>query len=291
MQYARFFLGLFYLVRPLEWSKSLGNMVIAALTAAMIFKVGVGIELFLQGFASLALLWCGLYALNDYTDRQQDALHPIKKDRPIPSGMVKPLHALLFSLLLITVSGFIAAGINSLIVLCWAVMLANQVFYTMKPFNFKKKPVLDLVSGSMVNPVFRFYYGWGLLVPAFNAPIVVLLFILGIQFGGYGLYRMMSKGFEKSMKTKSSVVVFGEKNIKTVFYAALVMGVVSYFIASLTVWKQSYFWMGIVSLFTVPFYYKAIMNPETTDMKKQYLTVYLHYLIFIAGFAMVYLFF
>lgn len=238
--------GLIELGRPLEWSKSLSNMVIGVLTAAMIYGIQPDFFVFLNAFASLALLWSGLYALNDFTDWKQDAEHEVKKDRPVPSGRVKPLTAMVFSLILVIVSGIIAVGINSLVVFSWIAMLLNQFFYTMKPFELKKKPLVDLVSGSLVNPVFRFYYGWLLLVPAFNAPLVVLLFILGIQFGGYGLYRVMSKWFEKKMNTKSSVVFFGEKNIKRLFYLAIGTGIVSYFIASLTIWKISYFWLGII---------------------------------------------
>ena len=283
--------SLIELIRPLEWSKSLANMVIAALTAAMLYSIHVDLFLFLQGFVSVVLLWSGLYALNDYTDRKADALHSVKKERPIPSGRAKPGTALIFSFALVALSGMIAVQLNKLVFFSWTIMLANQLFYTMKPFEFKKKPVLDLISGSLVNPVFRFYYGWLLFVPAFNAPLAVLLFILGIQFGGYGLYRMMSKSHEKKLGIEGSVVVFGEQKIKTIFYIAIIIGAISYFVSALAVWKQSYILLGIISILPLPLYYNALKKPGKADMKKMYKTVYLHDLLFIAGFVIVFLFF
>ena len=46
----------------------------------------------------------------------------------------------------------------------------------------KKVPIVDLISGSAINPIFRFYSGWVLLTQAFNAPLLPLVFIVGLQF-------------------------------------------------------------------------------------------------------------
>ncbi|GAG53098.1 unnamed protein product, partial [marine sediment metagenome] len=51
--------GLIELMRPLEWSKSFGNMAIAAVTAGIVLSAVLSVETFLIGFASVALLWAG----------------------------------------------------------------------------------------------------------------------------------------------------------------------------------------------------------------------------------------
>jgi 4-hydroxybenzoate polyprenyltransferase len=168
-------------------------------------------------------------------------------------------------------------------------MFLNQLLYTTKPFCFKKRPVVDLVSGSLVNPVFRFYAGWVLFVPAFNAPLLVLLFILGIQFGGFGLYRMSSRGHEKKLGLKSSVVMFGEKNLKALAYVALAIGAISYVLAALTVLPITYLYWGLAMLLFAPLYRTALTKPEEINMKKMYWLVYLQYTVFIAGFIALYL--
>ena len=60
--------GFVELGRPMEWSKSLLNMMIAMLMAFYVYSVGVNLWIFAAGFFSIAFLWSGLYALNDFTD-------------------------------------------------------------------------------------------------------------------------------------------------------------------------------------------------------------------------------
>jgi 4-hydroxybenzoate polyprenyltransferase len=287
---ANFLYGLLGLMRPMEWSKSFGNMAIAAVTASFFMGVLLSEARFLIGFASVALLWSGLYTLNDYTDRKADAIHPDKKNRAIPAGMVSAKTALAFSILLISASLAIAffAVKSTLFIACILAMLANQWLYTMKPWNFKKRPVLDMVSGSLVNPIFRFYAGWVLFIPAFNAPLQILAFILGVQLGGFCLYRMYSKEHEKKLGMKSSVVLFEEKNLKRISYAALAVGALSYVYSALTVLPIKYLFWGLAMLLAIPFYKNALKKPQDIEHKPMYRLTYLQYLVFIAGFVALY---
>ncbi len=92
----------FVISRPLEWQK--------------IIFVCTGVF----------LLACGASALNQYQERRTDALMERTKGRPIPSGRIKPLQALLFSTFL-SASGFailffgcnIAATILGLAAMIW----------------------------------------------------------------------------------------------------------------------------------------------------------------------------
>ncbi len=285
------FLGLFKLSRPLEWSKSLFNMLVAVAVAHYALGIQIDAVTFVFGFVSLAALWSALYALNDYSDRHADAEHDVKKARPIPSGRVSAKIALWFSFALAGFSFGIAYNLNILFVVCLAVMLVNQLLYTLKPFSFKKRPVLDLISGSLVNPVFRFYSGWVLFVPAFSAPLLPLLFVAGIQFGGYGLYRLGSKQHDEKLSYRSSVAVFGEKNIKLLFYAALVLGGISFLAMPLTgILPLRFLLLALLSAFFIPAYWSTIMNPQEMDMKKIYRVTYFHALVFAAGFVLLLLF-
>jgi len=267
-------------------------MAIAAITAGIFLHASLDPIRFAWGFASVALLWSGLYALNDYTDRKADATHPVKKFRAIPSGKVSAKTALAFSILLIFISLSISWLIDGtgLFTICILAMLTNQIMYTMPPFSLKKRPVVDLISGSLVNPIFRFYAGWVLFVPAFNAPISVLLFILGVQFGGFGLYRMASKKHEKKIGLKSSVVLFGEKNMKRIAYAALAIGALSYVYACLTVLPIVYLFWGLAMILALPLYKTALKDPQNINMNKMYWLTYAQYLVFIAGFILIYVF-
>ena len=298
-----FLKGLIQLMRPAEWTKSLANMVIAVVFAGFMHGISFSAELFVLGAAGVCLLWSGLYALNDYTDRVEDALHPLKKCRPIPSGRVPANIALLFSLALIIFSFTLAFSISNLLVLCMLAMLINHILYTMKPFNFKKRPVVDLISGSLVNPVFRFYSGWVLFVPNFNAPILALMLILGLQFGGYGLYRMMSSDFEQRRGYKSSVALFGSK-LRYLFYLSIAIGIFAFFFACINSILKipnigflplRYLLLVGFSIPLLPFYRRAIRNPKEINTSKSYKFIYrllyLHTLLFLVGFFLLYLLF
>lgn len=282
-------------MRPAEWTKTFGNMIVASAIAFYLLNIKIDPVLLFEGFASVALLWSGLYTLNDFVDRKADAKHPVKKNRPIPSGKVSATSALIFAIALIVIAfGIVVLLNNLLLMICLCAMTLNQFLYTLKPIYLKKRAILDLISGSLVNPFFRFYSGWVLFVPAFNAPLLPLVFILGLQFGGYGLYRLSCKEHEKELGYKSSAVLFGNK-LKIVSWFVLLAGglsfiamiVIGYFFSSLKSfgWLPLKFsWLVIGSGLLLPMYKDTFRNPHKIDMKKMYRVLYIHYLLFIIGF-------
>lgn len=299
------------LTRPLEWSKTFGNMIFAYLIALFLFDGFVSFLnfdfglFFLAFFSAGPLLWGGLYSLNDFTDAENDKLHPIKKLRPIPSGKVTEKQALIFSLILIFFSFLIGLYFffvlgNFLFLFCLTAMLINQILYTINPFHFKSRPLLDLISGSMINPFFRFYAGWILVFSSFNAPILILLFIVGIQFAAFSLYRLNAKDLEKKLSFNSSIVVFGEKKIIWVSYFVGLIAVLSFVLMTLTnkffpeliflgTLPTKFLWLVVLSIFFLPLYLQALLFPKKMNIKKMHLIMYFHYIFFVSGF--IFLFF
>lgn len=283
--------GLVELGKPGQWSKPLLNMVIAALIAFYVFSAQVSLELFVMGFISVAMLWSGLYALNDFTDRKMDAAHPVKRNRPIPSGKVSPKQALFFSVFFITLALFVAGSIigNTLLALCLLIMLTNQLFYTLKPWRLKSRKIFDVISGSMINPIFRYMSGLVLFMPfhgpAANAfPILPIIFFVAMQFSGYSLYRASSKGHDIKMKMKSTIAAFDEKKVKLASYIAAAIGVLAYLgmiVNGITEMNPNlgylpfqYIWSIIPVLFFLPILKSAILNPEKSDLTSTYRVFY-----------------
>lgn len=302
--------GLIELGRPIEWSKTLLNMFLAALMAFYVYNSPLEISLFISGFFAVAFLWSGLYALNDYTDWRIDKLHETKKNRPIPSGKVTPKQGFFFSIILIIISFLIAIFLeNFLLVICLMIMLTNQLLYTTKPFRLKSRKIFDVISGSMINPIFRYLSGLVLFVSLYRLinipfPILPILFVVGIQFGGYSLYRLFSKKHDKKVKMKSSVAMLPEHVIKIISYSVMAIGILSYIglllngatlklkilgflpiqfiIAALVV---------VIFMLFIPELRNAILNPKNANMKKSYRTLYLMNIAFIAGNAIIFLLF
>jgi heme o synthase len=99
----------------------------------------------------LLLVACGSAVINHYQERKTDALMDRTKHRPIPSGRILPLNALLLAIALViigfftlTLSGGILAGALSLLNLFWY----NGIYTPLK----KRNP-LAIIPGSMVGAI------------------------------------------------------------------------------------------------------------------------------------------
>jgi len=292
-------MGIFALIRPLEWGKSFQNMLLGAIAAYYTLNAVIDPLKFLYGFIAVALLWSGLYALNDWTDRKKDAKHPVKKLRPIPSGKISPKIAIFLSIAFILLSLVAGFSINLLFFASLAAMLLNELLYTLPLFNLKKIAVLDLISGSAINPFFRFFCGWALFASTTNVPALFVLFAVGIQFGGFVLYRLNSKKHEIELGYKSSVVVFSEKSLKYLSYFSIAIGMASFIALCLNqaifsnleflgFLPLKFIWLAIGSLLLLPLYKNAIKNPQEMDMKKAYNLLYIHNLLFSIGAIMLF---
>jgi 4-hydroxybenzoate polyprenyltransferase len=290
-------LGFIELGRPIEWSKPLLNMTLAALMAYYIYFSLIDPVLFVVGFFSVAFLWSGLYALNDLTDWKIDLLHPVKKNRPIPSGKVTPFQAKIFSFSLIGLGLIIPFILNNFLLLfCLLCMILNQFLYTMKPYRLKSRKYFDLISGSMVNPVFRYLSGLVLFVSFYRLttmpfPILPIIFVVGLQFSGYSLYRMFSSGHDKKMKMNSSVALLTAGKVKLMSYSAMILGAVAYILILINGLTFQERWLGFLpqqyilaiigALLVLPLLKDAILNPEKADMKISYRATYIATILFI----------
>lgn len=133
--------GLVRLLRPKQWTKNL------LLFAALLFSFEeIRTETILAtllGFILISLVAGCVYILNDYVDRDRDRQHPVKKFRPMASGQVNPTHALLFGIILLTLSVGTAFVMNPLFgVLCVVYFLLN-VSYS---FVLKHLVILDMMT-------------------------------------------------------------------------------------------------------------------------------------------------
>ncbi len=80
------------LARPGHWVKN--GFVLAALIFAKRFGDASGWAWAGLGFAAFCLASSAIYALNDVLDRREDALHPVKRNRPVASGAIPAAEAL-----------------------------------------------------------------------------------------------------------------------------------------------------------------------------------------------------
>lgn len=192
----------------------------------------------LYGFVTGFMLTAASMSINDYYDREIDALNEPK--RPIPSGAVKPKEALVFASGL-TAIGLVAALLSgtysfALAIFAWSVFVAYTTVGKRSglPGNF-------LVSVCVAIP-----FVYGSVVVADTVELNVTLFALLAFLSNTG--REITKGIvdvkgDESRHVMTLAVRFGEKS-------AAVAAVVFYLLAvslSLVPW-----YLGLVSWWFVP---------------------------------------
>ncbi len=142
--------GLVTLTRPRQWLKN-GLVAAAAifggkvLDAAVLGRVGLG-------FAAFCALSGAVYAWNDLHDRADDRFHPLKRNRPLASGLVPSAWAWGLSLALVMVGLGVLARADSTLVtpaLGTAYLLLN-VFYTVWAKNQVILDVLTVAGGFLL---------------------------------------------------------------------------------------------------------------------------------------------
>lgn len=198
------------LIRPINCTMMGFAVIVGALLAESEGFPSAPLRNLLLGFLTAFTLTGASMAINDYYDREIDAVN--EPDRPIPSGVIKPGEALVFASIL-SVTGFVAAFVTNIscliiAVIAWLVFIA----YTTKgkrtglPGNF-------LVSLCIVIP---FLYG-GFAVANWlelGAPMRIALFAAMAFFSNTG--REVTKGIvdvmgDKSKGVRTVAIVHGEK--------------------------------------------------------------------------------
>lgn len=192
--------------KPQWWLRTLGAMIVG-IAVAIPSPVPYWSRILVGFFDMGVLLWGGLYTLNDWADADQDRKHPFKKFRPIPSGRLSKDTALTVAIISVILALVIALSLGRLFFLCALAMAMNQLLYSLRWFRLKEKPVLDILSGSMINPSFRFLGGWFLFRRDFNIPLLPLIVIVAFQILIYTVYKTSSRQIDQALGFKSTAAL------------------------------------------------------------------------------------
>lgn len=133
--------ALLKLLRPWQWVKNL------LVFAPLLFAHQVSdSSLVLQGliaFAALSLVASAVYVINDWADVEADRLHPIKKNRPVASGVISSRLCWPIAIALILGGFAIAIGIsNSQFTYALATYFVLTTGYT---FYLKRMVIVDVL--------------------------------------------------------------------------------------------------------------------------------------------------
>jgi len=168
--------GLLGLLRVRQWYKNL------LMFLGLVFSFNLtNLDLyppFIAGYVLLCLVSGANYAINDIVDRDKDASHPEKKNRPLPSGRVSLNEAYGLVAVLLVVS-FVGGYyyLNTKFAILLGLLFLTSQFYNLVA---RKVIVLDLIVISS-NYIWRALTGIALL-KGIPHPPVSLWFIFGVFF-------------------------------------------------------------------------------------------------------------
>ncbi|MDB5892465.1 MAG: decaprenyl-phosphate phosphoribosyltransferase [Polaromonas sp.] len=126
------------LMRPHQWVKNV--FVFAGLVFSQSWDDGATVQRVLMAFAAFCCVSSVVYIVNDWHDRATDALHPVKRRRPLASGAVSPALGLLIAGLLLVGGVALAAG-NPVLIVLLAIYVVLNLAYS---WRLKQVPVVDV---------------------------------------------------------------------------------------------------------------------------------------------------
>ena len=131
-------LALIRLMRPHQWLKN--GFVFAGLVFSQAWHDGPLVQRVLYAFAAFCCLSSAVYIVNDWHDRASDALHPVKRHRPLASGEVSGTAGLLLAAVLLLAGLLLAADKRILLLLLGAYGVLNVAY----SWRLKQVPVVDV---------------------------------------------------------------------------------------------------------------------------------------------------
>jgi len=174
--------GAIALTRPAQWVKNV--FVFAGLVFGDKLRDPQAVRLSLAAFAIFCMMSGAVYAFNDLLDHHEDALHPTKRHRPIPSGAVSPAIAGVVAIALASVAMFAATRLPATFVVTAASYMLLNLFYTLVG---KGRVLLDVILIA-IGFVIRALAGAEAIEVEVSAWLVICTFTLCL-FLGFGKRR------------------------------------------------------------------------------------------------------
>ena len=169
------------LARPKHWIKHV--FILPGIGLAVLLHSrsldGLAVPILL-GLLSAACVASANYVLNEWSDREFDAFHPIKASRP---AVAKDLSGRLVAIEYVLLAGVglsLAYSASTLLALTAGLFLVSGWIYNIRPLCTKDIAYLDVLTESLNSPI-RLTLGWAMVDPGTLPPGSLLL---GFWMGG-----------------------------------------------------------------------------------------------------------
>ncbi len=170
------------LMRPHQWIKNLA--VLAGPVFAQEFDRD-SLIMVVVVFAAFCLVSSASYGINDLMDRESDALHPKKRFRPLASGAISGIRAILWSGFLLAAG--MALSVYTLPPATAIIVFAYFLMILAYSLSLKRRIILDIIIIA-VGFVMRATAGAG-AIEAFISPWLIVCTFTLCMFMGFGKRR------------------------------------------------------------------------------------------------------
>ena len=188
---------------------------------------GIAVRL-VAGFAAVSIVASSNYVINEVLDAPSDLSHPVKKNRPVPSGLVNIRLAYVQWIALAVIGIGIGLAVSVPLGVTVAVLWVMGCVYNIPPVRSKDLPYLDVLSESINNPL-RMLAGWYMAGTSAFAPSSLLIsyWMVGCYFMAikrYAEYRDLDDPATASAYRKSfAYYTLPRLLVSIIFYASAAM--------------------------------------------------------------------
>lgn len=256
--------GLLALLRLPYWMMTGG---LALLTSLAITKGAMNLQIVILTFFSMAFVTSAGFALNDFFDKESDAI--IKPKRPIPSGALSLKQVIAISLLLFVVGLGLSIFINKL---GFLILLADSILLVFYSAFIKRKSgfVANIIVGILTGTAFLFGEAVTLGAGVWS-PVALTLASLSLYpiscgtIGGNVLRDILSLEGDSKIgypTLPQKIGNFNSAKVAAVFF--IITGILSplpYFIGGFTI-----FYLTLIMAWSVILIYASIRLMLTTSL-------------------------
>ncbi|GBE29538.1 decaprenyl-phosphate phosphoribosyltransferase [bacterium BMS3Bbin04] len=163
------------MLRPTQWTKN--SLVLAPLIFSGAYGQWESLFAALIGFAGFSLTASGIYAFNDVMDAEYDRKHPEKKNRPVASGSLSPVVAILIAVLCLSLGLGASWWLNSEAAMIAVGYVALMLLYSIALKNILLLDVLIIAMGLTS----RALYGAAAIEVEISQWLVICTFLISLM--------------------------------------------------------------------------------------------------------------
>jgi len=193
----------------------LPSVVLAIYVDPALFEIELALNL-VVALVAAGFIASSNYIINEILDASKDALHPVKRFRPVPSGKINIPIAYGLWILFLIIGLFIGSYLGNKFFYCAFFFWIMGCIYNIPPVRSKEIVYLDVLSESINNPI-RLLLGWYATGTELIPPLSLILayWMVGAFFMAakrFGEYRMIGDG-ESAANYRSSFKHYNEERL------------------------------------------------------------------------------